>query len=56
MAPLAPRTVGRVLNVVNAASFQQFMGGANELGNANYQRQTFLQTPRQAMFSLRISF
>lgn len=45
-----------VLNVVNAARFQQFMGGANDLTNANYQKQTFLQTPRQAMFSLRVTF
>jgi hypothetical protein len=45
-----------VLNVVNAAAFQQFMGGANDQSNPNYRRQTNLQVPRQAMFSLRLDF
>jgi hypothetical protein len=45
-----------VLNVVNAAAFQQFMGGANDQSSPNYRRQTSLQVPRQAMFSLRLDF
>jgi hypothetical protein len=44
------------LNLVNAGSFQQFIGGANEQSSPNYQRQANIQVPRSAMFSLRLSF
>jgi hypothetical protein len=45
-----------VLNVVNAGAFQQFLSGANDQTNANYRLQTNLQTPRTAMFTVRVSF
>lgn len=45
-----------LLNVVNAGSFQQFMGGANDQSSPNHQRQTNIQAPRSAMVSLRVSF